>query len=109
LSQLWVPGAGGPSQADFVGRILRQIRGFAEERGVERPVVEVMLHDGTRFAVAAVSPEPGFGMVTLIPERDGDDDLPEAMIVPLGSIVRIGLHVAAERRGRLGFSVPSDV
>jgi hypothetical protein len=67
----------------------------------------VTLHDGTRFAVASVSPEPGYGLVTLVPDplAEDDDELPEALIVPVGSIMRFALHVAADRRGRLGFSV----
>lgn len=66
-----------------------------------------MLHDGTRLALAALAPEPGYGMVTVTPEP-GDEDLPEQLIVPLGSIVRIELRRAAERRGTLGFTLPQD-
>jgi len=45
-------------------------------------------------------------MVTLH-VRGGDDDAPDALIVPLGSIRRIELRTAPEERlASFGFSVP---
>jgi hypothetical protein len=65
--------------------------------------VLVELHDGSQHRLVSLSPEPGFGFVTLCPHVDGDD--PEELIVPLGSIVRIRLG-RVEPEQRLGFSVP---
>jgi hypothetical protein len=53
-----------------------------------------------------IEPEPGLGMVTLHVRGD-DDDAPDALIVPLGSIRRIELRTAPEERlASFGFSVP---
>lgn len=119
MPELWVPGAAGPSLEDFVKRLHLTIEGFAARRGWERAVVEVRLHDGTRFAVHSIRPEPGYGFLTLCPypeddERPwpGDADAggecpPEEIVVPVGSIVRITLG-QAERHARLGFAVPEE-
>jgi hypothetical protein len=54
-----------------------------------------------------VEPEPGFGMVTLHVHPD-DDETPDALIVPLGSIRRFELRRAPEARvASFGFSVPT--
>jgi hypothetical protein len=97
--------AAGP-QEELVERIQRQIERFAEEAGVERAFVEVELADGARFALDAISAEPGFGFVTLVPHPDLDEDLPERLIVPVGLIRRIELARAEEQRAQLGFSQP---
>ena len=111
---LWVPGAGGPSLDDLVSRILRTIESYAQRHDVARPHVEVTLHDGTRFALHSLRPEPGFGLVTLCPfpegeEARGEEPPPEELIVPIGSIVRIRLAEQPEDEGRFGFSVPEQV
>jgi hypothetical protein len=72
---------------------------------VQTPAVVVELADSARFTLQRIEPEPGFGMVTLHVGAE-DDDAPEAMIVPLGSIRRIELRSAAEEHVRFGFSVP---
>jgi len=111
-----VPGAAGPSLEDFVGRLLKTIEAFAARRGWDEAVVEVQLHDGTRFAVHSIRPEPGYGFLTLCPYPE-DEELPwpkgsadgecppEELIVPVGSIVRITLG-ESERPARFGFSIP---
>ena len=61
--------------------------------------------DGARFTLDTISPEPGFGFVTLVPYRDAsEDDVPEQLIVPVGTIRRIELARAEEQRARFGFS-----
>jgi hypothetical protein len=112
--ELWVPGAGGPSVEDLVGRIHRTIEQFAELRGVTRPFVEVTLHDGTRLSLHSLRAEPGHGLVTLCPFPEGEagpptaSDLPpEELIVPLGSIVRIRLTEESDREGTFGFALPA--
>jgi hypothetical protein len=116
MPELWVPGAVGPSLEDFVERLHKTIEGFAARRGWEQAVVEVELHDGTRFALHSIRPEPGYGFLTLCPypedaekpwpkdEADGECP-PEELIVPVGSIVRITLG-EVERHEQFGFSVP---
>jgi hypothetical protein len=85
----------------------RAIGAFAEEHKVDTPFVEVELADGARFVLVRIEPEPGYGMVTLhVRTVDDDDDAPEAVIVPLGSLKRIELRTTAEERVGFGFSVP---
>jgi hypothetical protein len=116
MPELWVPGAAGPSLEDFVARLLKTIEAFASRRGWEEVSVEVQLHDGTRFVVHSIRPEPGYGFLTLCPypedeerpwpaaSEDGECP-PEELIVPVGSIVRITLG-EPERPSRFGFSIP---
>ena len=106
MSQLWVPGMPAGPLDDFVERLHREITRFAEEAQVERAYVVVELLDGSRFALDSIEAEPGFGFVTLRPHPHEEDDLSEAVIVPVGAIKRIELDRAQEARARFGFSVP---
>ncbi|HZO61617.1 MAG TPA: hypothetical protein VFB35_01405 [Gaiellaceae bacterium] len=103
MPDLWVPGFAGPLD-DLVDRIHRRIEEFAQEHGVDQAYVEVELADGSRYAVEALTADPGYGFVTLRPY--GGDDVPGEMIVAIGSIRRIELSSMADRPGRLGFSPP---
>lgn len=105
VRELWVPGQAGPHD-DFVERLHRQIERFTERVGADRATVEIELADGARFALAAISPEPGFGFVTIAPHPDDEREAPAELIVPLGSIRRIELDRAEDRRARFGFSLP---
>jgi hypothetical protein len=103
--ELWTPVPELPHEA-FVERLHRAIARFAEETGVETPVVEIELMDTSHFVLDRIEPEPGFGMVTLY-VRDPREDGPDALIVPIGSLRRIELRKAPEDRvARLGFTVP---
>ena len=104
MPDLWTPVAELPHEA-FVERLHKAIASFAETTGVEKPVVEVELADGSRFVLERIEPEPGFGMVTLY-VTDAREDAPEALIVPIGSLRRIELRTAPERAESVGFSVP---
>jgi hypothetical protein len=95
----------GPHE-DFVERLHRQIERFAREREIERAYVEVELRDGLRFALERVSPEPGYGFITLTPQAE-QEDVPEQLVVPIGGIARIEFTRAEEERSRLGFSLPA--
>jgi hypothetical protein len=107
VPELWTPVLEGPHEA-FVEKVLRAIARFAEETGVQTPVVDVELADTSRFVLDRIEPEPGFGMVTLY-LRDARDDDPDALIVPIGSIRRIELRKAPEDRvARFGFAVPAE-
>ena len=107
MPDLWVPVADAPHEA-FVERVLRTIARFAEETGVETPVVDVELADMSRFVLEKIDPEPGFGMVTLWLKSPREDDA-DAVIVPIGSIRRFELRRSPEDRvARFGFSVPHE-
>ncbi len=90
---------------EFVSRILRRIEQFRVDHELDRAGVSVELSDGALHRLASISPEPGFGFVTLCPHCD--DGEPEELIVPLGAIreIRIG---AIEDEQRLGFAPPRD-
>jgi hypothetical protein len=107
MPDLWTPVAELPHEA-FVQRILRVISAFAEENGVEKPLVEVELADTSRFVLERIDAEPGFGMVTLYVTDPRDEDAPDALIIPIGSLRRIELSKAPEERlERFGFSLPA--
>ena len=107
-SNLWVPGASAAPVDEFVARLHRHIQRFASEHSVEKACVEVELHDGSRYVLDSIAPEPGFGFVTIKPHnRDADDEIPDELIVPVGSLRRIELSRAEEQRAGFGFSLPS--
>jgi hypothetical protein len=106
VPELWTPVPEGPHEA-FVERVHRVIARFAEAGGVELPLVEIELVDGARFVLVRLEPEPGFGMVTVHVRSAYDEDVPDALIVPIGSIRRIELRSAPDERvSRFGFVVP---
>ena len=106
MPELWTPVPQLPHE-EFVERLLRAIASFAERTGVEKALVEVELADTSRFVLDRIEPEPGFGMVTIYVRDWRDDDAPEALIVPIGSLRRIELRTTPEeRRERFGFSIP---
>jgi hypothetical protein len=106
VSDVWTPGRSGPHE-ELVKRIHAQIRRFAQERGIEEAVVELELRDGSRFALDAILPEPGYGFVTIRP-HPGDEDVAPELIVPVGLIERIELSAVQDRPSRLGFSLPGE-
>lgn len=117
MPEMWVPGATGPSLEDFVNRILRQIERFAERARSGRVQVEVELHDGAVLVLHSISPEPGYGLVTLRPYSENEGRAwpeagaegplpPEEIMVPLGSILRITLS-EPEELSQFGFSAPA--
>ena len=106
MPDLWIPGVAGPHE-DFVARIHRQIQRFAQARGIEQTIVEIELRDGARYTVCSLSPEPGFGFVTLTLDEHEDEDEPAELIVPIVTIDRIELYQAREPDTRVGFSLPA--
>ena len=105
MPQLWLPGVEGPQDA-FVERLHRQIERFARDRGLDRISVEVELEGGSRFHLDTISPEPGYGFVTLRPHPTEDPEIPDEVIVPIVALRRIELDDAAEQRRPFGFTVP---
>jgi hypothetical protein len=104
MSELWLPGVSGPLDA-LVTRILQRIEAFVAEHG-KQPRVDVDLRDGVAVTVRSISPEPGFGFVTLSPHADDEADV-EEWIVPVGMFSRITLSVAEEHEP-FGFSLPGS-
>jgi hypothetical protein len=107
VPELWVPGAASPSLVDFVERVHKQIERYTTTHAAEQTEVEVELSDGERLTLRSLSPEPGFGFVTLSLHPEDDDDARE-VIVPLGAIRRISLGPAEAARARFGFSLPQE-
>ena len=103
MSELWVPG-GALDIDDFVRRIHRQIARFAETNGLEQAMVEVELRDGSRHVLDTISPEPGYGLVTLRPHETEDDQRHE-LIVPLALVAQIRIS-PAENEPQFGFALP---
>ena len=106
MTSLWVPGAAGPLE-QFVDRVNRQIAAYADQHGIERVSVEVELFDGALFNVKEISPEPGFGFVTLSPYPEEGGEPEEQLIVPLGSVRRIVLGKTDAKFARFGFTPAS--
>jgi hypothetical protein len=97
MPEVWTPGAAGP-EVEFVTRILRQVAQYGE-----RAAVSVELKDGALFELISLSPDPGFGFITLRPHPE--DEEPTELIVPIGAIAQIRLH-APEVRPKFGFTGP---
>jgi hypothetical protein len=103
MPELWTPGMTGPLD-QLVERIQRRAEEFKASHALDDVGVEVELHDGSLHRLASISPEPGFGFITLVPHPE--DDEPHELIVPLGSVVQIRLG-PLELEQRLGFVVSS--
>ena len=103
MPELWTPGMAGPLD-QLVERLHRRVAEFARKHGLEEAAVEVELSDGALILVAEISPEPGFGFVTLTPH--GDE--PQELIVPIGSIRQFVIGPPEPARARFGFSVPEE-
>jgi hypothetical protein len=103
MPELWTPGMTGPLD-ELVTRIERRIESFRAEHNLERAAVSVELADGSLHRLATISPEPGFGFVTLCPHCNEGE--PEQLIVPLGAIREIRIGVL-EGEHRLGYSAPT--
>jgi hypothetical protein len=103
MPELWIPGMAGPLD-DLVTRIHRRIESFAQDHGVEA-MVEIELYDGALYRLASISPEPGYGFLTLVPLSD--DAEPQELIVPLGAVRQLTLS-PAEPPHKIGFSHPAE-
>ena len=65
--------------------------------------VEVEFADGAVLNLISISAEPGYGFITLRPHPEEDE--PNEIVVPIGSITRISLG-APEPPHKLGFALP---
>ena len=106
MPDLWLPGATPASLEDFVTRVHRQIERYTAMHAAERTEVEVELADGERLTLQSLSPEPGYGFVTLAVHAE--EGVNRQVIVPVGSVRRISLGPAEAERARFGFALPDD-
>jgi hypothetical protein len=90
---------------DLVARIHRRIQSFASDHGLEQAQVEVELADGALLRLASISPDPGYGFLTLVPHGEAGE--PQELIVPIGAIRQLTLS-RAEPASPIGFSLPSE-
>ena len=104
VSELWLPGPSSPD--DFVARVHRQIAEFAETHGLTQTKVELELRSGELLVLDTLSPEPGYGFVTLAPHPEVESER-EELIVPLASIAKIRLS-PTEEEPRFGFALPNE-
>jgi hypothetical protein len=88
---------------ELVARMRRMVDAFAQENGLEQAEVRVELHDGREIVVEAVTAEPGFGFLTLVPHR-GDGQEPKHVVVPIGAVKLVELSAPDPERP-LGFPV----
>jgi hypothetical protein len=105
MSELWLPG-GTLDVDDFVRRVHQQVEHFAETQGLSHTMVEVELRNGVRHVLDAISPEPGYGFVTLRP-HGAETEGPEELIVPLASVAQIRISTA-ETQPQFGFALPDS-
>jgi hypothetical protein len=89
---------------ELVTRIERRIEDFRSTHGLERAGVSVELADGALHRLASISPEPGFGFVTLCPHCNEGE--PEELIVPIGAIREIRIAIP-EDEPQLGYAPPT--
>jgi hypothetical protein len=108
VPDLWIPGAAEPSLDDFVARVHRQIERFTGGHDADETHVEIELAGGERYALQALSAEPGYGFVTLTVHPEDGGGGPEQLIVPVNTIRRVTLGPAEQERARLGFSLPQN-
>ena len=103
MANIWIPGVAGPLD-DLLQRIQRRVERFAEANGVEQPTVEVELIDGSLLTLASMSPEPGYGFLTLVPHPEEEGEPPYELVVPVGAIRQFAIRVPEPARGRFGFA-----
>ena len=103
MTNIWIPGAAGPVD-DLLQRIQRRVARFAEAHGIERPTVEVELIDGALLVLETMSPEPGYGFLTLVPHPDEEGGPPYELVVPVGAIRQLAIRVPEPAHGRFGFA-----
>jgi len=103
VPDVWTPGPAYPLD-ELVDHVHRRIAEFAAEHGLAETAVSVELADGSVHRLAAISPEPGSGFLTLVPHAEGDEG-PSELIVSIARIAAITLR-RAEPEARFGFSLP---
>ena len=95
-THVWTPGAAGPLD-EFVSRVTRMVTAFANENELEQAEVCIELADGSRYALATASAEPGFGFFSFAPHREEGDE-PKQLIVPIGAVRSIEISAPDPER-----------
>ena len=103
MTSIWLPGHAGPLD-DLILRIQRRVERFADQHGIERAAVEVELADGSLLQLDTISPDPGYGFLTLVPHPEAEGDPPYELVVPVGSIRQVAIRLPEPERGRFGFA-----
>ena len=67
--------------------------------------MELELPDGALLQLDSISPEPGYGFVTVRPNVEPGEPVQE-IVLPLGMFARLTLSPAEQRRERFGFTLP---
>ena len=93
---IWTPGTAGPLD-ELVSRIRRAVEAFAQEHGSSKRRSGSSFYDGRELVVASISPEPGFGFLTLQPHQD-DGGEPSRVIVPIGAVKLVEISTADPER-----------
>jgi len=68
-------------------------------------IVELELPYGALLRLDSISPEPGYGFVTVRPNVEPGEPLRE-IVLPLGMFARLTLLPAEDRPERFGFTLP---
>ena len=105
MPELWLPGHEGPHE-ELILRIHRRVAEFVASRPADAAEVEVELREGPTVRLESISPEPGYGFVTLRPHPEGERGGAEEWIVPVAAIARIMLREADAELERFGFALP---
>jgi hypothetical protein len=104
VAELWVPSES--LTDDFVARVHQQVRRFAERENCAQTMVEIELREGGSYKLDTLSPEPGYGFITVRPHAEAGGER-EELIVPLASVTRIRVS-PAEAEPRFGFGLPDE-
>jgi hypothetical protein len=102
MTAVWVPGAAGPLD-ELVVRVRRMVEVFAQEHGLAQADVRVELVDGRELVVSAITAEPGFGFLTLVPHAEGPGEARQ-VIVPIAAVKLVEIS-APDPEHPIGFSV----
>jgi len=70
---------------------------FTQEHGLEQAEVWLELADGSRHTVSTITPDPGFGFFSFVPNR-GEDEEPQRVIVPIGFVRSIEISAPDPER-----------
>jgi hypothetical protein len=97
-----MPGLAGPMD-ELVARIRGIVAGFAHEHGLDQAEVRVELADGRELQVSSISPDPGFGFLTLELHTRADEQ-PRRVITPIGGVRLIEVSPPDAERP-VGFTV----
>ena len=86
---------------ELVATVSRMVAVFAEEHQLEQAEVRLELADGSRYLLAAMTPEPGFGFFSFVPHAAQGEE-PRRVIVPIGAVKSIEISPPDPER-RFGF------